>query len=160
LFQLRIHINDEFTRHFTMPATGLIRQFSEIRRVNKKFTTTDLVGLAGYYKVSVEAMTRRYEGLKLLPAGMWDDLKRRGLKVREVQAQLGLPTGQMEESMLPKRYIQLAEQAYLEEKITEGQLARFLRISRVEARRQIETHYDDASEIAADDLAIAPVKIA
>lgn len=49
--------------------------------------------------------------------------------------------------LYPERYKLLAVQAYVEEKITEGQLARLLRCSRIEAREIVEM----ASRISEDD---------
>jgi hypothetical protein len=85
----------------------------------------------------VEALTRHLEDLKLLPTGLWDKLRQGGFKVREAQRQLGLEGLTAPDEKLPKRYQYLALAAYERELITEGQLARFLRVNQLDGRRTI-----------------------
>jgi Zn-dependent peptidase ImmA (M78 family) len=94
--------------------------------------------MANYYGVSLNALTMRLEELRLLPAGIWEKLKDRGLKVRKVQEQLGISTIPARDSRLPIRYQYLAIAAFNECAITEGQLAKFLGVDRLEARRIVE----------------------
>jgi hypothetical protein len=88
--------------------------------------------------VSVEALTRRLESLHLLPSGTWDRLRDRGFKVREAQTILGLEPHPRARYLLPLRYQYLAVEAYQRGDLTEGQLSRFLRVDRVEARRLVQ----------------------
>jgi hypothetical protein len=107
-----------------------------VSRLRKeKITPADLCRLANYYFVSVEALTRRLESLRLVPSGTWDRLQDRGFKVREAQDVLRLEPYRVLQQPLPLRYQFLAAEAYQREKITEGQLARLLRVDRVEARQ-------------------------
>ena len=139
---------DAFARYFLMPTGGLIRRFNDIRRTQGKVTPADLCTLAHYYGVSVEALTRHLEDLKLLPTGTWDKLRHGGFKVREAQRQLGLAAMPAPDEMLPKRYQYLALTAFDQALITEGQLAHFLRLDRLEARRAIETLRESTNGMA------------
>ena len=70
--------------------------------------------------------------------GAWERLAARGFAGRRGQAELGIAARAGDRLRLPERYRRLAVQAAEEEKITEGELARLLRCTRVEAR---ETAY-------------------
>lgn len=129
---------DSFARCFLMPSTGLRRRFNEISRLSAgKITAVEVCRVADFYFVSVEAMMLRLEELRLLPGGAWERLRDRGFRVREAQKQLGLPPRDRADQPLPLRYRYLAVRALQEEKITEGQLARLLRVDRAEARHMV-----------------------
>ena len=130
---------DAFARCLLMPAAGLRRRFNELSRAaDGKITAAEICQLAYHYFVSVEAMMRRLEELRLLPGGTWERLRDRGFKVREAQEQLGLSPYPRHERKLPLRFQYLAARAYEEGKLTEGELARLLRVDRVAARRLIQ----------------------
>jgi Zn-dependent peptidase ImmA (M78 family)/transcriptional regulator with XRE-family HTH domain len=151
---------DAFAGAFLMPSDGLKRRFHELARLRKgKITPAELCQLAHYYVVSVEALTHRLETLHLLPNGTWDRLRDSGFKVREAQTILGLEPHPRTDQLLPLRYQYLAVEAYQRGDLTEGQLARFLRVGRVEARRLVEelTNYHDVS--AAGKVAIVSVNL-
>ena len=140
---------DAFARFFLMPSAGLHRRFNQVLRVSEgRMTIGELVRLAHHYVVSVEAMMLRLEELRLIPSGTWQRLRDQKFKVREAQAELGLEPPQQEGDTLPLRYKLLAVRAFEDEKITEGQLARYLRTDRVSARDEvaqlrISQHTDD-----------------
>jgi Zn-dependent peptidase ImmA (M78 family)/DNA-binding XRE family transcriptional regulator len=152
---------DAFAGAFLMPSHGLKRRFHELSRLRKgKITPAELCRLAYYYLVSVEALTRRLESLRLLPSGIWDRLRDSGFKVREAQTILGLEPHPRTDHLLPLRYQYLAVEAYQRGDLTEGQLARFLRVDRLEARQLVEalTNYHDVS--AAGKVATVSVNLA
>lgn len=128
---------EAFARAFLLPATGLSRRFHEIQRSRGegRLTPADLCRLAYFYFVSVEALTRRLEELRLIKSGTWDRLQDAGFKVREAQALLELPARRADDQPLPLRYRYLAAEAFGRGDLSEGQFARFLRTDRVEARR-------------------------
>jgi Zn-dependent peptidase ImmA (M78 family) len=141
---------DAFARAFLMPASGLTRRYNEVYRSREgKVTPADICRLADTYVVSVEAMTRRLEELHLLPAATWDRLQERGFRVREAQTLLGIEPPSEPDQLLPHRYQWLAAEAYQRDDLSEGQLAKFLRLSRVEARRLAQDLATD-NEIRAD----------
>jgi Zn-dependent peptidase ImmA (M78 family) len=152
---------DAFAGVFLMPSHGLKRRFHELSRLRKgKITPTELCRLAHYYFVSMEALTRRLETLRLLPSGTWDRLRDSGCKVREAQTILRLEPHPRTDQLLPLCYQYLAVEAYQRGDLTEGQLARFLRVDRVEARRLVESliNYQDVS--AAGRVATGSVNLA
>jgi Zn-dependent peptidase ImmA (M78 family) len=140
---------DAFAGACLMPSNGLKRRFHELSRLRQgKITPAELCRLAHYYFVSVEALTRQLESLHLLPSGTWDRLRDSGFKVREAQTIFELEPHPRANYLLPLRYQYLAVEAYQRGDLTAGQLARFLRVDRVEARRLVQalTNYHDVSE--------------
>ncbi|MEO8579024.1 MAG: XRE family transcriptional regulator [Gemmatimonadales bacterium] len=130
-----------FARSFLMPGPGLSRRFNEIKRARAAASNTaggvtvaDLLTLAHYFFVSFEALTRRLEELRLVTSGTMDRLRQSRFAVREARAIVGLPERPDSSSMLPVRYVYLALQAYRDGILSEGRLARFLRVDRVMAR--------------------------
>ena len=152
---------DAFACSMLMPAVGLRRRFNELSRAaDGKVTVADICRIAHYYLVSVEAMMLRLEELRLLPGGTWERLRERGFKVREAQAQLELTPRAFGDGLLPLRYQLLAVRAYEEEKLTEGELARLLRVDRVSARRVVQelthpVHLLDEGEVGALSIDLA-----
>lgn len=141
-----------FAGAFLMPAAGLSRRFHEAsRRREAGVTMADILALAHLYVVSAEAMVGRLEDLRLLPPGTWERIKQKGVRVREAQSILGLAPHDAPDQMLPARYQYLAVEALDRGLISEGQLARFLRVDRVEARR-IATELSRAPVEAGDGV--------
>jgi Zn-dependent peptidase ImmA (M78 family)/DNA-binding XRE family transcriptional regulator len=130
---------DLFADNFLMPATGIVRRFNEIKEREVKPRVGTLATLAHQYGVSMQAMFRRLETLKLVPTATWEKLKEDGLKVREIQNKLGLGEIPARRDLLPMQYQQLAVQAYSDAAITEGQLSSFLRRDRWETREALAT---------------------
>lgn len=114
-------------------------------------TAADLLTLAELYYVSAQALTRRLEELDLIGAGTWDRLTQRGLRVREARALLELPEREASVEVLPPRYRLLAVEAFRTGALSEGQLARFLRVNRVEARRVADALAEGGGDGGADD---------
>lgn len=141
---------DSFSLHFLMPTSSLTRRFNQILQNKGKITPADLCTLAYYYGVSVAALTRRLEDMRLLPTGVWDKLKNRGFKVREAQQQLNLGPIPAQDEKLPRRYQYLAIDAYDQELISEGRLARFLDVDRLESRRIAEKLRQHGSDVTDD----------
>ena len=149
---------DAFARSFLLPESSVVRRFHQARANNRQFTLAELFLLAHDYGVSLEAMTLRLEELRLLQPGLWSRLKAGGIRVREVQRELGLPAIPGASDLLPRHYQQLAFAALEEALITEGQFAHFLRIDRLTARQRMETlraTLDEAAIFA--DIAEFPV---
>jgi Zn-dependent peptidase ImmA (M78 family)/transcriptional regulator with XRE-family HTH domain len=127
---------EAFARAFLMPAAALSRRYHELHRARKGgITPADLCTLADFYRVSWQALTRRMEELELIPSGTYDRLQQAGFRVGEARVLLDLPERPSSSELLPTRYRLLAVEAYERGDLSEGQLARFLRVDRVEARR-------------------------
>jgi Zn-dependent peptidase ImmA (M78 family)/DNA-binding XRE family transcriptional regulator len=130
---------DAFARAFLMPSGGLRRRFLHLQQSRGGHVTpAELIRLARIYAVSVEAMSRRLEELRLLPSGTFDLLQQKGFQVREAQALLGIESRKPLELELPARYRHLAAEAFSKGLLSEGQLARILRMNRLEARAEVE----------------------
>jgi Zn-dependent peptidase ImmA (M78 family)/DNA-binding XRE family transcriptional regulator len=130
---------EAFARAFLLPASGVRRRFLELERERARgMTLGDLCRIAHFYDVSLEAMARRLEELRLIPIGTWDRIRQERFKVREAQELLGLEPSNVDEELFPPRYVALAVEAWQREQISEGQLARFLRTDRLGARERIQ----------------------
>jgi Zn-dependent peptidase ImmA (M78 family)/DNA-binding XRE family transcriptional regulator len=147
-----------FARAFLMPAAGLRRRFLELDRERSKGATLgDLCRVAQFYAVSVEALTRRLEELRLIPIGTWDRLRQERFRAHEAQDLLGLEPVHVDDELFPPRYIALVFEAWQREQLSEGQLARFLRTDRLGAREKIQrleaASKNDADQGESFDLA-------
>jgi Zn-dependent peptidase ImmA (M78 family)/DNA-binding XRE family transcriptional regulator len=138
---------EAFPKYFLMPTSSLLKQFNGMHRSHGKFTPTNLFTLAHYYGVSVEALVYRLEEMSLLPSGTWERLRNRGLKVREVQKNLGFENRPQRSDMAPIHYQHLAIEAFDQGLITEGRFANFLDVDRLEARRIAEVLREHSSGI-------------
>ena len=131
---------EAFAGEFTMPASGLTRDFNAIRRTRPDGVTPGaLVELAAFYRVSFQALVVRLEGLGLLPRGTFDMLQGERFSVTEARRLLGLAAPEPDARVLPVRYVTLAVDAYRDGRISEGAFARFLRLDRVTAREVART---------------------
>jgi Zn-dependent peptidase ImmA (M78 family)/transcriptional regulator with XRE-family HTH domain len=151
-------IADSFAGAFLMPATGLRHRYNDLSRIHKgQITPADLCRLANYYFVSVEALALRLEALRLVQIGAWERLQERGFKVREAQEILSLESHSSMDQTLPLRYQYLAVEAYQQGDLSEGQLTRFLRVDRLEARRIVQRlscqmHVSEGGDIESLDV--------
>ena len=100
----------------------------------RKFTPYDLVDLAHYYGVSVEALSYRLEDLRLIGTGIVENVRDRGFKVSEAQKELGLDEWPESRQKVPVRHQLLASQALEAGLIGESEFADLLEVSRVRAR--------------------------
>lgn len=138
---------DRFAAHFLLPTHGVTRSYNAVKAAQTRFTLGNLLTLAGYYGVSLEAMALRLEELKLLPAGTLPATQRRGVNLSAAQEALELSPMAGYADLLPRRYQQLALQAYDQADISEGQLSRFLRVNRLEAREMAATFHEGAGSL-------------
>ncbi|MFH1924306.1 MAG: XRE family transcriptional regulator [Planctomycetota bacterium] len=129
--------SEAFAMSFLMPASSIRRRFNDIVTSTEDFQIADLCRLSHMYFVSVEAMAFRLEGLGLIPKGTRDHLKESGFQVRKASQMLGLPSNPETKDRFPQRYVFLAVSAFEEARISEGQLARFLRCDPVTARATV-----------------------
>jgi Zn-dependent peptidase ImmA (M78 family)/transcriptional regulator with XRE-family HTH domain len=147
---------DVFAASFLMPETGVKKKFyDEVHRTGD-FNVGDLCRMADFYLVSLHAMTLRLETLEMLPKGSWEELETTKVPVSKLREEAGVvPSGNGDSiELYPERYKLLAVQAFVDEKLSEGQLARLLRTSRIEAREIV-----DACVNAADDADGTPSRM-
>ena len=141
---------EAFARSFLMPATGVRRHFYDIQRSRGDFQVMDLCRLSHFYQASVQAMTLRLESLALLGKGTWDRLNDQGFRPEAAKRQLELPLPNATEEPYPERYKYLAISAFLQEKISEGRLAKFLRVDRLKARAIVADCLQHADDLGPD----------
>ena len=127
---------NQFAMAFLMPAVA-VRQLYESSAAGGTFTPTSIFYLAYVFNVSVEAMTRRLEQLKLVRPNTWRDLRERGLKVDEVREKIGLPEPKPRRNA-PLRFLTLAVNAYLQGILSEGELSRLLVVDRLTVREWVD----------------------
>ncbi|MEZ4453013.1 MAG: XRE family transcriptional regulator [Nannocystaceae bacterium] len=125
---------EAFARNGLLPSSGVSARFGERRGRGDGFTVADLVSLAHEFGVSFQAMCLRLEELGLLRRGTYDRLAVKRFQPENAKAELGLEPQTRKERM-PRRFVQLALTAYEKAEISEGELANFLRIDRLDARR-------------------------
>jgi len=140
---------EAFAMSFLMPASSVRRRFNDVVAATKDFQIADLCRLSRMYFVSVEAMAFRLEGLGLIPKGTRDHLKESGFQVRKASQMLDLPSSPETKDRFPQRYVFLATSAFEQARISEGQLARFLRCDPVMARA-IVADVLTSQEVSAD----------
>jgi Zn-dependent peptidase ImmA (M78 family)/DNA-binding XRE family transcriptional regulator len=130
---------DAFAISFLVPRTSLRRYFLDTVARTNDFRVEDLCQLSSIYGVSVQAMTLRLEELGLVPRGTSDWLREKGFRPAAAKDELGLAAPAVEgQEPYPERYKYLAVEAFRQGKISEGQLANFLRCDRVSAREVVE----------------------
>lgn len=129
---------DSFAANFLMPRNGIVRRFHELFRANGRFTPASLVQLAHSYRVSVQALCLRLEGLGLVSVGTWDRLKEHDFQPRRAAQKLNLPVVAGSDDPLPFHYRTLAAQLLIDGDITEMQFAHYLGRDIVSARRELE----------------------
>lgn len=125
---------ESFALSFLMPASSVRQRFHDIVTTSGDFQVADLCRLCHFYFVSVEAMTQRLEQLGLIPKGSRQNMKESRFAPRQAAAMLELPSHPATPDVYPERYKYLAVHAFEQEKISQGQLARFLRCDPVTAR--------------------------
>ncbi len=148
---------DDFATFFLMPTNSVVKRFNDIRKMKESVKLGDLLILAHYYGVSVEAMLLRLEDLRLLPTGFAEKLKASGFKVREAQEQLGLAPIVVQEQKYPLRYQYLALEALESGLISEAQFSQFLEVDRWEARKMLELFQQDGTTTAQTDVVIKQI---
>jgi Zn-dependent peptidase ImmA (M78 family) len=133
---------EAFARAFLMTSSGIRRRFIDLQRERSgALSRGDLLRLANRFEVSAEAMVRRLEELRLIPGGTWDRLQAEGLRIRDAQRLLGIQPVR-DEDPLPERYVALAVEAWEAGELSEGQVARLLRESRLDVRNRLARDHE------------------
>ncbi len=127
---------DKFAASLLLPAAEMRRQFDHYQRAEGKFSTRHLIYLASAFGVSIEALTRRLETLRLLESGTYEMLRARGLNDTVVAEVTGTRGESRPRS--PCRFNLLAAEAYSRGLLSEGQVASMLGIDRVNARELLD----------------------
>lgn len=140
-----------FGRALFTPARAVMQKFKEVTAGSPRLTRRHAIVLAYFFGVSREAMVRRLEELELVRPGSWDWFLANGSitdeQERQVLGDLGLADPHKAEAERPTtlRLNLLAGEAWRQGLLSEGQLARLLRLDRVELR-EILSGAADGSE--------------
>ena len=141
-----------FGRAFLTPARTVTATFQDVIAGASRFTRRHAILLAHAFGVSREAIVRRLEELLLLKRGTWDWFAANGgitdEQAREVLGEPGTvhPSSLDAERPVSFRLGLLAAEAHGRELLSEGQIARLLRLDRVELRNIL-----DAADIDGND---------
>jgi Zn-dependent peptidase ImmA (M78 family) len=129
-----------FARSFLTPAGAVRQKFQDVTAGSARLTRRHVIVLAHYFGVSREAIVRRLEELGLTKKGTWDWFAANGgitaEQLRQVLGDMLSPDQDKAEANRPTtlKLNLLAAEAYQRELLSEGQLARLLRLDRVELR--------------------------
>lgn len=133
-----------FGRAFLTPASTVIQKYNEITIGSGKFTRRHVILLAHVFNVSRQAIVRRLEELKLIPLHTWDWFEENGGiandQARQVLGdQIILDIEKLESSRpTTLRLSLLAAEAWRQELLSEGQLARLLGLNRITLREILD----------------------
>src|SRR5271157_5342643 len=127
-----------FGRAFLTPARGVMQKFHEVTAGSDRLTRRHVIILAHFFGVSREAMVRRLEELGLTKPGTWGWFENQGgitdEQATQVLGDLVVPDRERAEAEQPTtlRLNLLAAEAYRQNLLSEGQLARLLGLDRIE----------------------------
>lgn len=133
-----------FGRAFLTPARTLMQRFGEVTQGASQLTRRHVILLAYTFGVSREALARRLEELNLTKPGTWDWFQANGgITNQQARQVLGDLVDMDRDSMDAKRPTTLrlsllAAEAWRQELLSEGQLARLLRLDRVQLREILD----------------------
>lgn len=133
-----------FAREFLTPGRAVMTKFHDLTQGSSRLTRRHVVLLAHAFAVSREAMVRRLEELDLIPSGTWDwFLANGGITDDQARQVLGehaaVVMDQMDaERPTTLRLSLLAAEAWRQELLSEGQLARLLNLDHLELREILD----------------------
>ncbi len=145
-----------FARAFLTPARTVMQRFRDVTQGASRLTRRHVILLAHAFGVSREAMVRRLEELGLTKRGTWDWFEGNGGITNEQAKQVLGDTAAMNppidmKSPTTLRLSLLAAEAWRQELLSEGQLARLLRLDRIQLREIL-----DGVEVEGGDADGAP----
>ncbi|MDE0343109.1 MAG: XRE family transcriptional regulator [Deltaproteobacteria bacterium] len=158
-----LHINEDnksreeryanaFGRAFLTPARTVMRKFHELTAGASRLTRRHVILMAHAFGVSREAMVRRLEELELTKLGTWDWFVANG-GITDAQAQQVLgdlfaidADGLQADRPTTLRLNLLAAEAWQQNLLSEGQLARLLHLDRITARKMLDSVGLEGSE--------------
>ena len=129
-----------FGRSFLTPARGVAQKFEEVTAGSDRLSRRHVIILAHFFGVSREAIVRRLEELGLIKPDTWDWFQANGGitddQARQVLGDLSTPDAYKADADRPTtlRLNMLASEVHRKGLLSEGQLARLLKLDRVELR--------------------------
>ena len=144
---------DAFARALLTPARTVARRCGEVTAGASRLTRRHVILLAHGFGVAREALVRRLEELALVKPGTWDWFQANGgitnEQARQVLGDFRITDADRPEAEcpVPLRLGLLAAEAHRRELLSEGQLARLLRLDRIELRTMLDDADVDGSEL-------------
>ena len=149
-----------FGRAFLTPARTVMQRFRELTAGASHLTRRHVILMAHAFGVSREAIVRRLEELGLTKTGTWEWFLANGgisdVQTRQVLGDLAAPDTDKHEAARPTtlRLNLLAAEAWRQDLLSEGQLARLLHLDRLVVRKILDGVGIDGSE--PDDMSKLP----
>ena len=134
-----------FAQAFLTPARTVMERFSELTRGSETLTRRHVILMAHIFGVSREALVRRLEDLRQVKAGAWDWFEANGgitnQQAKQVLNDLVPNDPDLAGTNQPGtlRLNLLAAEAYRQDLMSEGQLARLLRLDRIALREILDS---------------------
>lgn len=144
---------NSFGRAFLTPVRAVMQKFQDVMAGSDRLTRRHVIVLAHFFGVSREAMVRRLEELRLTKKGTWDWFQSNGgitdEQVRQVLGDLSVADAQKADADRPTtlRLNLLAAESYRRGLLSEGQLARLLRLDRIELREMLDVADAEGSDV-------------
>lgn len=140
-----------FGRAFLMPARAVKQKFQDVTAGASSLSRRHIIVLASYFGVSREALVRRLEELGLIKRDSWDwFVENGGITNEQVIQVLGelQRDDQKDDADRPVslRMSMMADEVWRRGLLSEGQLARLLRLDRLELRALLDGLGDEGSE--------------
>jgi len=140
-----------FGRAFLMPARAVKQKFQDVTAGASSLSRRHIIVLANYFAVSREALVRRLEELGLIKRDSWDwFVENGGITNEQVIQVLGaLPKDEYKDDAdrpISLRMSMMADEVWRRGLLSEGQLARMLRLDRLELRALLDGLGDEGSE--------------
>lgn len=140
-----------FGRAFLMPARAVKQKFQDVTAGASSLSRRHIIVLASYFGVSREALVRRLEELGLIKRDSWDwFVENGGITNEQVIQVLGeLPKDDHKDDAdrpISLRMSMMADEVWRRGLLSEGQLARLLRLDRLELRAMLDGLGDQGSE--------------
>ena len=125
-----------------------MQKFREITAGSNRLNRRHIILLAHTFGVSREAMVRRLEELGLTKPGTWGWFEKNdGITNEQARQVLGdLFSGDSTQRPTTFRLDMLAEEAWRQELLSEGQLAQLLQLDRIELREMLDNLKTEGSE--------------
>ena len=150
-----------FGREFITPASAVTQKFKELTAGASHLTRRHVILLAHFFSVSREAMVRRLEDLKLAREGTWEWFETKG-KITDQDARNVLGDDAFPADLaradarrpVSVRLGLMAQEAWKRELLSEGQLAKLLKLDRITLRTVLYDLQNDEGE--ADELLKLP----
>lgn len=148
---------NSFAGAFLMPAHAVRHMLTEVQAGSRNLTRRHVIVLSRHFGVSREAFVRRLEELQLVPDGTWNWFERNGgISDEQVQQVFGSESANdysASQFLAPSsiRLETLATQALERDLMSEGQIAKLLKVDRYKARRlrdEGEAQHDDAIQLS------------